>query len=152
MTGTLSLREAALAAVAARLTAELPDVALERARRSQVDTDTEPMPRLVITGEDMQADNGVEFGATHYTIGFWISGFVSAATDLGAEQALSHLHARVVDALVRWTPPDDGLTDPTEHDTTFTLFEAEDSARPAGSFAARFSILAIGPTGGPWST
>ena len=152
MTGTLSLREAALAAIATRLVAELPDVTVERARRSQVDTDTEPMPRLVLTGEDTQADTSVEFGATHYTIGFWISGFVSSATDLGAEQGLSHLHARVVDALVRWTPDEDGLTDPSEGETTFTLFEADQSAKPAGMFAARFSLLAIGPTGGPWST
>ena len=56
------LREAALTAIAARLAGQLPDVPLERARRSPVDTDKEPMPRLVLTGTDWEADEAAEPG------------------------------------------------------------------------------------------
>ena len=31
------------------------------------------------------------------------------------------------------------------------LFDAEDASQPAGSFFTRFTLLAVGPTGGPWS-
>lgn len=151
MSGTLSLREAALATVTTRLVAQLPDVVVERARRSAVDADADTLPLLVVTGEDLHADDSVEPGATHYRVGFSVSGYARASTDLGAEQALSHLHARVVAALVRWTPSDPGLTDPAEQDTTFLLFDAEDASQPAGSFFTRFTLLAVGPTGGPWS-
>lgn len=151
MSGTMSLREAALATVTARLIAQLPDVVVERARRSAVDADADPLPLLVVTGEDLHADDSVEPGATHYRVGFSVSGYARASTDLGAEQALSHLHARVVAALVRWTPSDPGLTGPAEQDTTFLLFDAEDASQPAGSFFTRFTLLAVGPTGGPWS-
>ena len=41
-----ALREAALAAVAARLTAILPDAVVERARRAPVDTDSDALPRF----------------------------------------------------------------------------------------------------------
>ena len=65
MSGTLSLREAALATVTTRLVAQLPDVVVERARRSAVDADADPLPLLVVTGEDLHADDSVEPGATH---------------------------------------------------------------------------------------
>jgi hypothetical protein len=45
------IREVALVAIAARL-AEIPGVVVERARRAPVDTDKEPLPRLVLTGTD----------------------------------------------------------------------------------------------------
>ena len=62
------IREAALAAVADRLTTELPSVVLERARRAPVDTDKEPLPRLVLTGTDWEADETAEPGSTHYNL------------------------------------------------------------------------------------
>jgi len=31
------------------------------------------------------------------------------------------------------------------------MYDTEESTLPAGEFLARFSILAIGPNGGPWS-
>ena len=71
---------------------------------------------------------------------------------LAAEQALSLLHARSVTALAGWTPSTPGLGDVAEQGAEFRLYEAEDSARPAGEFLARFTILAVGPTGGPWSS
>jgi hypothetical protein len=151
MTGTLPLREAALAAVAGRLTTQLPDVAVERARRAPVDTDAESLPRLVLRGEDWQADDTEEPGRTHYRIGFSVAGFAVGITDLAAEQALSLLHARVVEALAGWTPSTAGLDDVAELSAEFSLYDSEDSARPAGEFLARFSLLAIDPSGGPWS-
>jgi hypothetical protein len=152
MSGTVPLREAALAAIADRLTTQLTDVVVERARRAPVDTDAEFLPRLVVRGDDLEADDSEEPGRTHYRIGFGVSGFADGATDLAAEQALSLLHARAVAALAAWTPVTPGLGDVAEQGAEFRLTDTEDSARPAGEFLARFTILAIGPAGGPWSS
>jgi hypothetical protein len=152
MSGTIPLREAALAAVTARLAAQLPSAVVERARRAPVDTDTEALPRLVVTGGDIQANEGAEPNRTHYAIAFTVEGYAGAATDLEAEQALSLLHARTVAALAGWTPTEPGLGDVSEIGADIGLFSADDSAAPAGSFAARFTILAVGPTGGPFSS
>ena len=152
MSGTVPLREAALAAIADRLAEQLPDVAVERARRAPVDTDAESLPRLVVRGDDLEADDTQEPGRTHYRIGFGISGFAAGATDLAAEQALSQLHARTVAALAGWMPATPDLGDVVEGGAEFRLYDAEDSARPAGEFLARFAILAVGPAGGPWSS
>ena len=152
MTGTIPLREAALVAIADQLTAALSDVVVERARRAAVDVDAETLPRLILRGEDWQADDTEEPGRTHYRIGFSVTGFVSATTDLAAEQALSLLHARIVEALAGWTPSAAGLGDVAEQSAEFSLYDSEDSARPAGEFLARFSMLAIGPSSGPWAS
>jgi hypothetical protein len=152
VSGTVPLREAALAAIADRLAAELPDVAVERARRAPVDTDAEVLPRLVVRGDYLEADESQEPGRTHYRIGFGVSGFAVGASDLAAEQALSLLHARAVSALAGWTPASPGLGDIAEGSSEFRLNDAEESAQPAGEFLARFSILAVGPAGGSWSS
>jgi hypothetical protein len=144
------LREAALAAVAARLSAELPDATTERARRSAVDPVAEGT-RLVLTGDDWAADTSQQPGVVHYTLGFSIAGYLAAGSDLAAEQALSALHARVVSALCGWTPADPGLGEPVELGAEFELYDAEDSARPAGEFRARFEMLALAPTGAPYA-
>jgi len=151
MSGTLPLREAALAAVAERIITGLPDVALDRARRAPVDVEVETLPRLVLRGEEIEADDTQEPGRTHYRLGFVVSGFAAGASDLAAEQALSMLHARLVSLLAAWTPAAPGLGDVVEQGAEFRMYDTEESARPAGEFLARFSILAIGPSGGPWS-
>jgi hypothetical protein len=143
------IREVALAAIAARLCAQMPDVPIERARRAPIDTDTESVPRLVLRGEDWEADETQEPGATHYRIGVSVTGVVRAITDLDAEQALSALHARVVAALAGWTLDPPGFGDVAEQGAEFRLFDAEESARPAGEFVARFTLLAVTPTGNP---
>lgn len=150
MSGTLPLREAAMAAVTTRLAAQLPTTVVERSRRAPVDTDAESLPRLVVTAGDVAADETAEPFRTHYTLGFGVMGYAAGATDLEAEQALSLLHAQVVAALAGWTPTEPGLGDVRELGADIGLFD--DSARPAGSFAARFTILAVGPTGGPFSS
>jgi hypothetical protein len=76
----------------------------------------------------------------------------AGSTDLAAEQALSLLHARTVAALAGLTPATPGLGGIAEQGAEFRLYDAEDSARPAGEFLARFTILAVGPAGGPWSS
>ena len=144
------LREAALAAIAARLAGQLPDVPLERARRSPVDTDKEPMPRLVLTGTDWEADEAAEPGLTHYSLVFVVAGYARALTDLEIEQALSSLHASIVAARTGWTPPLPGLGEVSELGAEFRLYDTEESRKPAGEFLARFSILAIAPLGSPF--
>lgn len=144
------IREAALAAIADRLAAELPGVVLERARRAPVDTDKEPLPRLVLTGTDWEADETAEPGSTHYTMGFVVAGYVRDITDLGVEQGLSGLHASVVAALANWTPAIDGLGEAAEQGAEFRLYDTDESAKPAGEFIARFSMLAIAPFGAPF--
>lgn len=148
---SIPLREAALAAIASRLTTSLPDVPLERARRAPVDTDTEALPKLVLHGEDWSADDTQEPNCTHWTIGFSVAGYTRATSDIAAERALSALHARVVAALSAWTPDTPGLGDVVEQGAQFRLYDADESAKPAGEFAAQFSILAIGPTGSPYA-
>ncbi len=144
------IREAALAAVADRLTAELPGVVLERARRAPVDTDKEPLPRLVLTGTDWEADETAEPGSTHYSFGFAVVGYVRDATDLGVEQALSDLHASLIAALAGWTPDLDGLGEVSEQGAEFRLYDTDESAKPAGEVLARFTMLAIAALGSPY--
>ena len=146
------LREAALAAVTARLATAVPDAVIERARRAPVDTDAEPLPRLIVTGADWTADTTQQPGATHYTIGFDVVGYAGGATDLAAEQAVSALHAAVLVALAGWTPDAVGLSDVAEDSASFRTYAADESARPAGAFVARFSLLAVAPTGQPFTS
>ena len=146
----IPIREAALAAIADCLTAELPGVVLERARRAPVDTDKEPLPRLVLTGTDWEADETAEAGSTHYSLGIAVAGYVRDGTDLGVEQALSELHASVVAAVVGWTPAIDGLGEVSEQGAEFRLYDTDESAKPAGEVLARFSMLAIAPLGSPY--
>jgi hypothetical protein len=145
------LREAALAAIEARLRAVLPDVTTERARRAAVDTTNETLPRLILRGDSWTADLSQEPGVTHYACAFSVTGYSAARSDLAAEQALTTLHARVVAALSGWTPATAGLGDVVEQDSEFTLYDAEESQQPAGEFLARFEMLAIAPTGAPYA-
>ena len=145
-----ALREVALAAIADRLSTDLPGVVLERARRAPVDTDKEPLPRMVLTGTDWEADETAEPGSTHYTMGFVVAGYVRDPTDLGVEQGLSDLHASVVATLAGWTPAVDGLGEASEQGAEFRLYDTDESAKPAGEFLARFSMLAIAPLGSPF--
>ena len=145
-----ALREVALAAIADRLSTDLPGVVLERARRAPVDTDKEPLPRMVLTGTDWEADETAEPGSTHYTMGFVVAGYVRDTTDLGVEQGLTDLHALVVAALGGWTPAIDGLGEAAEQGAEFRLYDTDESAKPAGEFLARFTMQAIAPLGAPF--
>lgn len=146
------IREAALAAIAARLVIAVPAAVVERARRAPVDTDAETLPRLIVTGTGWSADTTQQPGTTHYSIGFDVVGYAGAATDLAAEQAVSALHAAVLGALAGWTPDAAGLSDIAEDSASFRTFAADEFARPAGAFVARFSLLAVVPTGQPFAS
>jgi len=147
----ISLRETALAAVAARLTSQISAAIVERARRSEVDTDNETLPRLVLTGGDLDADATLEALMVHYTLSFVVEGYARAATDLAAEQAQSALYAQVVAALAGWEPAVAGIGDMQEAGAEFALLSADAAARPAGQFAARFSLRLIAATGNPYA-
>jgi hypothetical protein len=145
-----AIRETALAAIAARLVAECTTATVERARRSPVDTDVEPLPRLVIAGTDWTADETQEPGGTHYTLGFQVVGYAGGTSDLAAERALSALHASVVAALCGEDFAT-GLRDVTELDADFNLYDTDTSAKPAGEFSARFSTLITASRGNPYT-
>lgn len=147
-----ALREVALAAIYARLGSMLPTIPAERARRAPVDTDEEACPRLILRGESWSADESVELGTTHYGIGFSVTGYVTGPEDLDVEKGLSDLHAQVIAALVGWTPGNAGLGDVSEQDADFRIYDADESAAPAGEFNARFSILAVASTANPYTT
>lgn len=140
-----ALRETAIAAVAARLTAQIPTATVERARRGPVDTDKETLPRLVLAATDWTADETAEPLAVHYTLSFAVTGYAAARTGLATEQALTALHALVTAALSGWTPTEASLGEASEQDAEYRLLDAEESAKPAGEFTARYSMLCLGP-------
>jgi hypothetical protein len=140
-----ALRETALAAIAARLTTQIPTATVERARRAAVDVDKEPLPRLVLTGTDWSADEAAEPLAVHYTLSFAVTGYVRARTDILAEQAMAELHASTVAALSGWTPSTSSLGEPAQEGAELRLLDAEESAKPVGEFTARFTMLCLGP-------
>ena len=147
---TSPVTEVALAAVTARLVAALPSAVVERARRAPVDIESEALPRLVLHVDSLEADASAEPGATHYRIGLTIVGTAIGTSDLDAQQAVLALHASVVAALAGWTPSTAGLGDIAELGADFLLHDVDQSATPAGEFAARFELLAVTPTGSPY--
>ncbi len=147
---TSPVTEAALAAITARLVAALPSVAVERARRAPVDIESEALPRLVLHVDSLEADASAEPGATHYRIGLTVVGTAIGTGDLDAQQAVLTLHASVVAALAGWTPSTTGLGDVAELGADFLLHDVDQSATPAGEFAARFELLAVTTTGSPY--
>jgi hypothetical protein len=140
-----ALRETALAAIFARLGAQITTATIERARPAPVDVDKETLPRLVLTGTDWSADEAAEPMAVHYTLGFAITGYVRARTLLAAEQALAELQASTIAALSGWTPTTANLGEAAQEGTEFRLYDTEESKTPAGEFTARFSMLCLGP-------
>jgi hypothetical protein len=103
----------------------------------------------VVVAGNVEADETAEPLLTHYQLAFAVHGYAAGADDLAAEQALSLLHAQAVASLAGWTPAAAGLGDIAERGADIALFALDDSAKPAGSFEARFSVLAMSPTGGP---
>jgi hypothetical protein len=147
---TSPVTEVALAAVTARLIAALPSAVVERARRAPVDIESETLPRLALHIDSIEADASAEPGATHYRIGLTVVGTAIGTTDLDAQQAVISLHASVVAVLAGWTPGTAGLGDVAELGADFLLHDVDQSATPAGEFAARFELLAITATGSPY--
>jgi hypothetical protein len=148
------VREAALAAVHARLAAELPALlpgaVAERARRAPVNFRSEALPRAVLTGGDIEADTTQSPGETFYTIEFEVAGYTFADADSHIELAQAELHAAIVAALVPWQPATAGLGEVTEQGAELGIVPAAESARRAAEVRCSFTILAITPTGSPY--
>lgn len=142
------IREAVLAAVAARLTAQIANTSVLRAVRAPLDA--RRCPALILRGGDMAADEDQSFGETLWRIGFSVTGMITAATDLAAEQALSELHARVIAALQGYDLGP-ATIQPNVLNASFELYLAEDSAAPAGEFTAEFEATAMTPNASPYA-
>jgi hypothetical protein len=142
-----AMRETAIAAITARLAAQLTGVAVERARFGDVDTDNEPLPRLLVTAGDLAADESAEPLVVHYTLSFTVQGWCTVARGTAAQvdQATSELHARTVAALSGWTPAEAGIGEPAEEGAEMRVVPSDESAKPLGEFTARFSLLILGP-------
>jgi len=142
------IRETVLALVAARLAVIIVDVPIERAQRAE--PAVEAMPCLILQAGDMIADEEQSPGECFWRIEFTIQGYAASASDLACEQTLSALHARVVSALQAWDPPSP-LVQFTTLDAAFQMFDVEQSAQPAGVFAARFHCQTVTPSGNPYA-
>jgi hypothetical protein len=142
------IREAVLAAVATRLTAQLSGVTVLRAHRAPLDP--RKCPAVIVTGGGMDADEDMSFGETQWRIGFSVAGYIKAATDLAAEQALSDLHARVIAALQNHDLGP-ATIQPNITGAEFELYSIEESAAPAGEFNASFEALAMTPAASPYA-
>jgi hypothetical protein len=144
------LREAALAAIAARLAAAIPAATVERARRAPVDTDRERLPRLVVALDGWQADPDSLPGITSYSISVLITGYAAGGDDASARAALAALLGQVAAALDGWAPGPARLGELLPLDADILLYDAADSARPAGELSARYDLTASAPTGAPY--
>lgn len=142
------LRESILAAVAARLAAQIPAVPVERARRAPVEI--AQMPRLVVRGQEATPDEGQSPGETFWTFGFTVTGYAKGTTDLAAEQALSQLHADVMAAL-QMAALGPASVMPSVGPADMRIYEPEMSAVPAGEFTVAFAALAVAPTASPYA-
>jgi hypothetical protein len=142
------IREAVLAAVFTRLTAQLSGVTVLRAHRAPLDP--RRCPAVIITGTGMDADEDMSFGECQWRIGFTVAGYIAAATDLAAEQAASALHARLIAALLNYDLGP-ATIQPNITGADFELYSIEESAAPAGEFNASFEALAMTPAGSPYA-
>lgn len=142
------IREAVLTAVEARLKAQLAGVTVLRAHRAPLDP--RQCPAVVITGGGMDADEDMSFGETQWRIGFSVAGYITARTDLAAEQALSDLHARVIAALQNYDLGP-ATIQANIAGAEFELYAVEESAAPAGEFNATFEALAMTPAASPYA-
>jgi hypothetical protein len=95
----IAAREAALAAIAARLTAQLSGVAVERGRRSMIGAE-EALPRVVLVQGGHEEQEPDAFGTVLMRCDAMVEGYAAAATDAALEAALNDLHARCAAALM----------------------------------------------------
>lgn len=94
----MSIREAALGAIAARLAGEL-GIPVERGRRSPIGLD-EALPRLVLTMGGHEEQEGDQFQTTLLRCTATVEGYCTADTDAALEAAINDLHGRCAAALL----------------------------------------------------
>lgn len=142
------LRHVVMEAVEAALVAAFPDIPVERTRRAPVDVAGE-VPRIVVVATTATPDDTQSPGETFWTFGFTVIGYGSGANDGAADYALDEMHARVVATLevaelgVATVMATTGLGE-------FGLYDAQESAEPAGQFSVSFEALAIAPNDSPF--
>lgn len=125
-------------------------VTFERARRAPVDVRNELLPRLVLTGGDLSADETQSPGETFYAIEFEVAGYLAPASDEALEADQAMFHAQIVAALSGWQSGVPGLGMVTELGADFAILPASESARRVVEVVCRFTIQAITPTGSPF--
>lgn len=146
MSGTIW--DAAMAAVAARITAVMTDVPMEQDRRAPVGE--RECPRLVMQLGRTQGDAGMSPGATFHAIEILVTCHAQGATDTAARIALNTLRARLVAALDGWRGGT--IYDVTAGDfSPLEMLDIEASAKPAGILTQAFTVSAITPTASPYA-
>jgi hypothetical protein len=143
-------REAAFAAIAAQLEAQLPRVTVERNRRAMIGPD-EPLPIVVLRDGGHEAADDDSAQLVRYSVECVVEGFV-ADTDARIGAALNDLHARCIAALCnRPVPMGDDALWLHERRTEVEIAEAGDSAVPAARFVTTLSFDLLSPfAGGPF--
>lgn len=144
-----TVRDSVLAAVVALLTAAIPEVTVERARRAP--PAEHEMPMLVVTGTSMSPDITQAPHLTEWTVGFTVEGYVSGDGDLAAEQASSMLHARVMEVLETATLGESDIMT-TAGTAEMGLYGAQQSKRAIGEFSAPFTTRCWARSGYPYIT
>lgn len=139
--------DAAMAAVGDRLAAQITDVPIERDRRAPV-AEVE-LPCLVLTLGNTDQDLGTSVGEAFHSIEINVAGYAAGSTDSAARIALATLRARTVAALNGWQSG--AVFDVQAGAADMALFDADQSARPAGSFTQTFTVLAVTPAGSPYA-
>ncbi|GGG51691.1 hypothetical protein GCM10010964_43590 [Caldovatus sediminis] len=153
---TVPAREAALAAIAARLAAALPDVPVERGRRSVVAE--QECPRLVLRMGGHREDPADAFGAIRLDCEAAIEGYVAAPDgaddpDAALEAALNELHARCAAALlgvaIAYAEDDDLMVAGVSLEPDAPALDAASAAVGGFTWAIRFD-LRVPAVGGPY--
>ncbi len=143
-------REAAFAAIATHLAAQLPGVTVERNRRALISPD-EPLPIVVLREGGHVAADDDSAQLVRYSVECLVEGFV-VETDARIGAALNDLHARCIAALCNQPVAfgDDALW-LHERRTEVEIAEAGDSAVPAARFVTTLSFDLLSPfAGGPF--
>jgi hypothetical protein len=124
----LSKREQVMAALTARLTALLPDVTVQRNRRSVPDADEAPL--LIVYDGQHTADNTMSAGETAYEMQAVVDATVTAAIDDDLGPTANALYLRTVVAIMADPTLGGVVTDTTEASFETRVVTAEESQAP----------------------
>lgn len=149
------LREAAIAAITAQLTAALAPVPVDRNRRAPPDLTTETLPRLSVLDGDHQVRPSDAVGLVLYRVQVLVIGHVTAASDAGLGLAVNDLHASAVAAVCQREILVAGEQNiwPEEEGMEVIPFPAADSEDRFMGFALTIGFdLRVPDAGGPYTT
>jgi hypothetical protein len=139
----IPIREQVLAALAARLAAELPDVAVERNRDSAVTR----YPALVIVDGDQTADHSTA-GITQYTAQAATEGYAQTSTPAGLGPALNDLYGRTLAASVA-DPTLGGIAVDVREGEMTVVVERGEGGKPTAGFSLAIEFFTA--PGGPFT-